>query len=116
MYAHGWIIAALAGLALPLGDATACEITDIQVKSAQWRAEGSYVHVVGELVNGCPEPVGIQIQITFRDAAGTVVNTDASTRNIPPGSYPFKTLADAVPGMKTMEVRVIDVKRWGDER
>jgi hypothetical protein len=50
--------------------------------------------VVGEILNTCSEPTGVQLQFTFRDDDGKVIEVKemwpASTRNIAPNtSYPF---------------------------
>lgn len=73
---------------------------------------------VGVLHNGCPVPVGVQLQFTALDASGRPVATrelwPASTRNIPPGDYTFSldTWADYDPRIKSFTAKAIDTRAW----
>lgn len=110
-------------LALPVSCAlasaaqAACRATDVEIKQADWRATPGYIAVVGEIVNRCAEPVGAQLQFTFRDAGGRVVAVEetwpASTRNVEAGaSYPFSRTFFISDPVSTMTARVIDTRRW----
>ena len=91
-----------------------CKTSDIEIR--QLDRKGTMI--IGELVNHCTIPIGIQIQITFRDASGRVVHTDhfwpASTRNVAPeASVPFMW---PIPETAAKEDRmigdIIEVHRW----
>jgi hypothetical protein len=99
------------------GAHAACAVTDIEIKDWSWSRDAGWFSVVGELVNNCAEPVGAQVQITFRDEAGKVVNIDeswpAGSRNIPArGTYAFKTSSRAYATAKNVAIRVMTVRQW----
>lgn len=95
----------------------ACAVSDIEIKEWSWSREAGWFSVVGALVNNCAEPVAPQIQVTFRDAAGQVVNIDeswpAGKRNIPPkGTYAFRTESRAYATAKNLSIRVVNIRQW----
>jgi hypothetical protein len=121
MSRNGYLPLIVAGIVFSTPAIAACKLGDIKILQADWhRQMGSYVRVVGEIVNMCSEPVGVQLQLIFRDDKRKVVNVEefwpASTRNIAPNaSYPISYLVfmESMTGRpKTMEARVIEVRRW----
>ncbi len=106
------------GVLLSTQAVAACRLDDIKIRQADWHPDTQrWVKVVGEIINTCSEPTGVQLQFTFRDADGKVIEVKelwpASTRNIEPNdSYPFSfpVAIDARPS--TMEAKVIEVRRW----
>jgi hypothetical protein len=70
------------------------------------------------ITNTCPTPVGVQVKITAYDAAGAAIATrelwPASTRNIPPGDYPFTmdTWLDYDERVVRFGVEPIEVRSW----
>lgn len=113
----------LAGLLLS-GASTAaepCKLSDTDVKIARWYDKQNmkmYFEVVGELVNNCDQPTGIQIRFVGRDAKGELVAVNeqrpASIRNVPPHSRsPFSTTVFPYDrSIKTLTTEVIQVKQW----
>jgi hypothetical protein len=103
-------------IALAVGNASsyaACQKSQITIKQADW--VGS--KIVGEITNNCSEPVGVQLQVVFRDAAGKVIATEefwpASTRNIDASaSYAFSRHVNAPQPNVTMTISVIDTRQW----
>jgi hypothetical protein len=92
---------AIAALLISAGrTASSCSISDIKIKRADLvRQSIPNSLVIGELVNGCDEAIGVQLHITLRDSTGRVVSTDdpwpAGIHNIPPhSSYAFTVNAD----------------------
>jgi hypothetical protein len=108
---------AVGAMLFAVGAHAACAVTDIEIKEWSWGSDAGWFSVFGELVNNCAEPVGAQLQVTFRDAAGRVVNIDeswaAGTRNIPPrGVYAFRTASRAYATAKNVSIRVVNVRQW----
>jgi hypothetical protein len=110
------LIAALSARAWPAwGD---CLPSDILIRQADWHREtAEYVKVVGEMTNGCAELAGVQLQFTFRDGDGKVVDVSepwpASTRNIPAkSSYPFAFSLRVDIHAKSMDTKAIGVRHW----
>lgn len=72
------------------------------------------------LANRCSIPVGVQVKLVAKDAAGQVVAVQdrwpASVQNIPPGEYPFTldTWLDFDPRVQTFSLTVTEVKVWPD--
>lgn len=99
----------------------ACQTSDADVKVVRWYDEQNlkmYFFVVGELVNNCAEPVGIQVRFIGRDKAGNLVDTKetwpASIQNIPARSrQPFKlSVFSYNKDIKTLSAEVASVRRW----
>src|SRR3954466_4445945 len=93
-------VCALGSFLYATGASAACTAGDIEIKEWSWSRDAGWFSGVGKLVNNCAEPVAAQIQVTFRDEAGQVVNIDESwptgKRNIPPkGTYMFRTSSRA---------------------
>jgi len=117
------VLMGLTAIALLISIASAmaaCALSDVQITGWKWRLENGYVIGLGEIMTGCVTPIGVQIQVTIRDATGSLLDVKeewpASIRNIPPGDpYPFKTRLREVKGTAAVEVRAIDLRRW-DER
>lgn len=110
------VVAAAASWLFSSG-AFACSTADVVVKDWNWSTQLGWFVIVGELTNNCPEPIGVQLHITFRDDFGAVVDTDelwpASTRNLAAGeTYAFKDMVRANPRVKTAALKVLDVHRW----
>lgn len=104
-----------------------CSIRDIEIKSFKVsiidKCEVTpclFLNFVGELVNHCKYPVGVEIQITARDIQGNVVDVHeswpAGIKNIQSQkSYPFSIpggVMDYQKSMKDFSIEVIDVKQW----
>jgi hypothetical protein len=75
------------------------------------------VRIVGEIINNCPEPAGVQLQAVFRDKDGKVVATEefwpASTRNIAGrADYPFSMLTKVGAQAVTLNVLILEARRW----
>jgi hypothetical protein len=113
-------LACAALCAVPSRPGQNCKIDDIAVLQADWQRTtpgGPDVEIVGELFNGCREPIGARVQITFLDANGKVVGVSeewpASIRNIESkSSYPFSLVYQVDERAKQMKMRVISVRRW----
>jgi hypothetical protein len=113
------LLAAMAIFATP---SWACVPAEIEIRQIEWRRRPpplnpDEVDVVGELINKCAEPTGVRLQLTFRDADGKVVDVfegwPASTRNIEAGaSYAFKISFKADVRTKSMDTKVLEVRRW----
>lgn len=96
-----------------------CSTADIELQGVLTRPDiPPYSRVTGMIKNRCPEPTGVQIEITIKTRDGQVFNVSrpwpASTKNIPGGGeFPFSLLLDA-PDMpnKSVSVRIVDVKSW----
>jgi hypothetical protein len=99
--------------------ASACSTSDIEVRGMHWRVVDERLYTLGDLVNHCGEPIGVQLKVTARDGAGKVIDTHddwpASDRNIPPNTpYAFKTRNTGdINGPASVTVEVIEVRRWG---
>lgn len=95
-----------------------CGLSDFSLKQANWHRESfEFVRIVGELVSNCSEPSGVQLQVVFRDRDGKVVTTDefwpASTRNIAAhASYPFSMITAVGAQAVTLNVRILEARRW----
>jgi hypothetical protein len=67
-----------------------CASTDIHTKRWNWHVEHGYAITVGEIENLCADPIGVQMQIIFRDKAGNAVDSEEfwpnGTQNIPAGA------------------------------
>lgn len=101
--------------------AESCKLSEVEVKVARWYDEqglNMYFTVVGELVNNCNAPTGVQVRFVGRDAKGNLVSVSepwpASVRNIPPHSRsPFQTTAFRYDrAIKTLSAEAIQVKQW----
>lgn len=101
--------------------AAACELSDIQIRQADLvrnGPEGLYSTIVGRIVNGCGEAIGVQLHVALWDRAGNVISTDdpspAGITNIPPYStYAFTLNApeETRPAAK-LQIDVEQVKKW----
>jgi hypothetical protein len=95
-----------------------CTSSDVALKQVSWRRENSeFARVVGELINNCLESTGVQLQAVFRDKDGKVVMTNefwpASTRNIAGHeTYSFSTLTRVGAEAVTLNVKILDLRRW----
>ena len=111
-------------VALLSGSASAaepCKLSDVDVKVSRWYDKQNmkmYFKAVGELINNCNEPTGIQIRFVGRDSKGGLIAVNeqwpASIRNVPPHSRsPFSTTAFPYDrSIKTLTAEVIEVKQW----
>lgn len=116
------VIAAVAAAALLAGftvqDASACDRDDITIMQSNWRVDGDYVRVAGELKNGCSAETGVQLQAIYRKSSGDIIHVSdfwpASTNNIRAGeSFGFSTLERlSKQGVGKVEVKVIAVRQW----
>ena len=116
---HLLTIIVLAATAVNAGEP--CKLSDADVKVARWYDKQNmkmYFEVVGELINNCDQPTGIQIRFVGRDAKGDLVAVNeqwpASIRNVPAHSRsPFSTTAFPYDrSIKTLTTEVIQVKQW----
>lgn len=111
------LIAASISCLIASAASAACSTSDVRVKSWNWHVEHGYAIYVGEIINGCTEATGVQLQIVSRDASGEAVDFEqfwpASTNNIPAaGSYVFKWTAEANHQAKSATLGVIAVNQW----
>jgi hypothetical protein len=111
------LIGAVIGCSIASSASAACSTSDVRVKSWNWHVEHGYAIYVGEIVNGCAEATGVQLQIVSRSASGEAVDSEqfwpASTNNIPAGgSYVFKWTAEANRQAKNATLGVIAVNQW----
>lgn len=113
-------IAALCATSAP---ARACSVQDIHVKEGwSWRIDSiGDLLVIGEIINNCSEPTGVQIQITARNSTGALLDVEecwpASTRNIPPKSaYAFEACGthSGLSEIDTVNISVIEVRNWNN--
>lgn len=109
-------LAAVLALAAGLAGAPAladCKLSDIKIKSWDWRVDEALLHVVGEVTNSCAAPIVAEFQAVTHDAAGKVVATDeffSVGRSIPSGdSSAFEHLAPWNAKGKTVDLKVIDL-------
>jgi hypothetical protein len=92
----------------------------MQIKQAdlvRTGSQGQFSLIVGELINGCDDAVGVQFHITLRDNAGKVVSTSdpwpAGTHNIPPHStYAFTVNAEEPRPASSVKIDVTEVRKW----
>lgn len=116
------LIAAIAAAALLAGftvqGASACGRDDITILQSNWRVDGDYVRVAGELKNGCSAETGVQLQAIYRKTSGEIIHVSdfwpASTNNIRAGeSFGFSTLERlAKQGVGKVEIKAIAVREW----
>ena len=112
-------------LAIPIPAHAACSVADISIKSVRARFVDKcstspciYLQGVAVLTNRCAEPVGVEVKITALDKSRAPMATrdlwPASTRNIPLGDYTFSIdlWLDYEPGMETIQLEPIGVRRW----
>jgi hypothetical protein len=108
-------------IASAVNAAEPCKLSDVDVKVSRWFDKENmkmYFGVVGELINNCNEPTGIQVRFVGRDSKGELVAVNeqwpASIRNVPAHSRsPFQT--NAFPydrTIKTLTAEVIEAKQW----
>ena len=113
------VVMLAAAFAISHSDAAlACDRDDIAILQSNWRVDGEYVRVVGELKNSCSTETGIQLQAIYRKSSGEIIHvTDfwpASTNNVRAGeSFGFSTLQRiANQGVASVDVKVIAVQQW----
>lgn len=91
-----------------------CKLSDIQIKSWDWRVENGFVTIVGEFVNSCAEATSVEFQAVMRDTSGRVVDVYefySSGDNIPSGeSSAFNGITPWKSKSKTVELKVIHVQ------
>lgn len=97
--------------------AATCQTSDIDIRQADWHRIRSSIKIVGEFLNRCAEPTGVELAFTFRNSEGKVVGVEelwpASTRNVEPNTtYPFELTIEVYPSASSMAARVLDVRRW----
>jgi hypothetical protein len=113
------IVIALAVALCSQGAAARCSIDDIRIKEWSWRIDTNVgVTILGELVNNCAEPVGVELRATVRNANGNLVEVEEfwphSTEDIEPNSpYPFKYgFFHTAPDVATVNIEVTEVAEW----
>jgi hypothetical protein len=99
----------------------ACRTDDIEIRQSDWHRIRDTIKIVGEFLNRCAEPAGVQLAFTFRDSAGKVVGVrelwPASIRNVEPNTtYPFELSVDGYVTASSMTVRVLEVRQWPDHK
>lgn len=98
--------------------ALACAPGDIAVLQANSRVEGPFVHVAGEIKNGCTAMIGVELQAIFRKADGQIVHVrnfwPNSINNIPAGETLGYSARERLSGegVTKVEIKVASVKRW----
>lgn len=116
------LIAAIATV-IAVTPSSACAVSDFEIVQADWRITNKELHfvtMVGEIKSNCAIPMGAEIQVVFRDAAGKVVVTKEfypkRSRDLQPGeTYAFTNefLADDLEkNFATASVKVIGTYRW----
>lgn len=116
----GVLMAGAVYAAISPASAWSCSLSDITITQANIVHKSESListKVVGELLNKCGDPIGVELHTTLRDRAGTVVSTDdswpASVHNIPPGQpYGFTITVDEPRPADKLEVDVIEVHKW----
>lgn len=97
---------------------SACRVPDIAVEKVARRVEGNTTHVTGQLVNKCPQAVGVRIKVSLNDATDSPVMVQdtwpAGTKNIPAkGTFAFDSvMRNAPPAVAKVDVKVLEVKFW----
>jgi hypothetical protein len=97
---------------------SACRVPDIAVEKVGRRVDGNVTHVTGQLVNKCPQAVGVHIKVSLNDATDSPVMVQdtwpASVKNIPAkGILPFDSaFRNVPPGVAKVDVKVLEVKFW----
>ncbi len=96
--------------------AAACSLSDIEITNWSYRASDVDIQYVGYIVNHCAEPIGVEMQATFLDNAGHVVDVDrmypADTRNIASGEgLAFKggIITMGEKSISNVQLKVLDV-------
>lgn len=103
-----------------------CNLSDIEIKTFKSRIVDEcrvtpcpQVRIVGEIINKCSEPVGVQLKVTARDVNGGLLDAQdfwpASTSNIAPRRpYAFNAngIMDYIPGMKNFTIEIVNVHQW----
>ena len=112
----------LAALLISTSIASACSVTDIAIKQADWRLQTIGRGIVtleafGEIKNNCAERTQVKLHHVFKDAAGKVVTARddwaTSTGSVGPGeSYGFSYTAMIEPNVseqiKTLSSTVLE--------
>jgi hypothetical protein len=107
-----------AGPILAQAQLSACRVPDIAIEKVSRRVEGNITHVTGQLVNKCPQAVGVHIKVSLNDATDSAVIVQdtwpANTKNIPAkGTFAFDSVFRNVPaGVAKVDVKVLEVKFW----
>lgn len=114
---RGIVLAATLAASLPVSAALACAPSDIEVKQVSWSRLRAYIVVVGEILNRCTSPTGVELKLTLRDKAGGVLDTDefwpASIGNIGTGdAYSFKWRFEDDRAAATVDVVVLRTEAW----
>ena len=97
---------------------SACRVPDIAVEKVSRRVDGAVTHVTGQLVNRCPQAVGVHIKVSLNDATDSAIMVQdtwpANTKNIPAkGTFAFDSVfRNAPPGVAKVDVKVLEVKFW----
>jgi hypothetical protein len=97
---------------------SACRVPDISVEKVSRRVDGDITRVTGQLVNKCPQAVGVRIKVSLNDATDSPVMVQdtwpAGTKNIPAkGTFAFESvMRNAPPAIVKVDVKVLEVKFW----
>lgn len=97
---------------------SACRPADITIEKVGRRVDGSITHVTGQLVNKCPQAVGVRIKVALNDATDSPVMVQdtwpAGTKNIPAkATFHFDSvMRNAPPAVVKVDVKVLEVKFW----
>lgn len=97
---------------------SACRVPDIAIEKVARRVDGNITHVTGQLVNKCPQAVGVRIKVSLNDVTDSPLMVQdvwpAGTKNIPAkGTFPIDSvMRNAPPGVVKVEVKVLEVKFW----
>lgn len=103
-------------LAIASPAAAECMPSDLEFRLPITNVRGEFTYVVGEVVNKCAEPAGVELKLELRDAAGKIVGVDDfflnSARNLEPGKvYAFERPVHARLGMTGFVLTVKQVLR-----
>lgn len=112
-----WLTLMFAASSCAFAQDTSCPVAKISIDKFHVYDEDIVTHVIGRINNHCDTATGVQIKVTFYDAAGNIARVEdpwpASTNNIPPHSdFPFEFVIERVKSYAKVGVRVIATNHW----
>ncbi len=115
-FGRATLLFALAALSAPaFAQLSACKVNDVAVEKLARRVEGNITHITGQVVNKCPQAVGVHIRVALNDSTNSPLMVQdfwpASVKNIPAkASFPFDSVFRNAPaGVVKFEARVLEV-------
>lgn len=97
---------------------SACRTGDIAIEKVSRRVDGEFTRVTGQVVNKCPQAVGVRIRVSLYDKTDSALMVQelwpASVKNIPAkASFAFtSSFRNAPQDVAKADARVLEVKFW----